>query len=81
MNSSIFVKVLEYFVLPRLEEHLLVYQIQSAYQPAAVCIDAIFVLKENVMHYKLKRSDVYYAEVNLSKAYDRNNTSFFYVIK
>ena len=49
---------------------------QFAYQPATYCIDDITVLKETVIYYKSERSDVYCAMVDLSKAYDRINTSF-----
>ena len=40
-----------------------------------VSTDAVTVLKETVMHYNLKRSHVYSAMVNLSKAYNRMNIS------
>ena len=38
-------------------------------------MDAITVFKETVMHYNLKRSDVYCVLVDPSKAYDRINIS------
>ena len=45
MNSSEFLKVIEYLLLPHLEKHHVIHEIQFAYRPATGCIDAITVLK------------------------------------
>ena len=75
MSSSNFLKVLEYLLLPHLEKHLPVHENQFAYRAATRCIDAITVLKETVMYYNSQSSDVSCAMVDLSKVYDRINTS------
>ena len=48
MNSSNFIKVIEYLFLQHLEKHLLIHGNQFAYRPATGCIDAVSVLKETV---------------------------------
>ena len=45
------------------------------HQNRFICIDAIAVSKETVIYYNLKRSHVCCAMIDLSKAYDRINTS------
>ena len=76
MNSSNFLKVLEYLLFTHLEKHLPVHENQFAYRPATGCTDAITLSKETVMHYNSQLSHVYCAMANLSKDYDRINTSF-----
>ena len=44
-NSSSFLKILEYLVLPHVEKHLPVHKNQLACRPVSGCIDAITVLK------------------------------------
>ena len=75
MNSSNFLKVIEYLLLPHLEKHLLIHKNRFAYRPATGCIDAITVLKETVIYYKSQRSMIYCAVVDLSKVYDKISTS------
>ena len=75
MNSSNFLKVLENLLLPHLEKHLPIHEDKIAYRPATGCIDSITVSKQIVIYYNSKCSDVYCATVDLSKAYDRINTS------
>ena len=75
MNSSIFLKVIEYIFLPYLEKHLLIHENHFAYRPAPGCIDAITILKDTVMLYYSQSSDVYCAMVDLSKADEIINTS------
>ena len=58
MNSSNFLKVIEYLLLPHLEKHLLIHENQFAYQPVTGCIDAITASKETVMYYNSQRSDL-----------------------
>ena len=74
MNSFNFLKVIEYLFLPHLEKHLPIHENQFAYRPAPGCIDCITVLKESLMYYNSKRSDVYCAMVDLSRTYDKINT-------
>ena len=71
MNSSNFLKVLEYLLLPHLEKNLKIEQRQFTYRNATGCLDAITLLKETVAHYNREHTDVYCAMVDLSKAYDR----------
>ena len=52
-NSSNFLNVVEYILLPHLEKHLPVDQIVFAFWTGTGCIDAIRVLKETVMYYNL----------------------------
>ena len=54
MNSSNFIKVLEYLLLQHLEKYLPIHLNQIAYRPGTGCIDGITVLKETVMYYNLK---------------------------
>ena len=75
MNSSIFLKVFEYLLLPQLENNLKIDQRHFAYQNATGCLDAITLLKEPVAHYNREHTDVYCAMVDLSKAYNRTNIS------
>ena len=75
MNSSNFLKGLEYILLPHLEKLLPFHENQFAYRPATGCIDAITFLKETVMYYNSQPYDVYCAMTYLSKAYDRINAS------
>ena len=49
MNSSNFLKVIEYLLLPRLEKHLPIHENKFAYRPETGCIDTITVLKETMM--------------------------------
>ena len=78
MNSSNFLNVIEYILLPHLENYLYIHENQFAYRPATGCMDAKTVLNKTVMYYHLQRSDVYCAMVDLSKAYDRINTSVLF---
>jgi len=75
MNSSNFLKVSEYLLLPHLEKNLKIDQRQFAYRNASGCLDAITLLKETVAHYNREPTDVYCAMVDLSKAYHRINIS------
>ena len=75
MNSSNFLEFLEYLFLSHLEKHLPVPENQFAYGPTTGCIDTVTVLKESVMFYNFRRSDVYCAMVDLLRAYYRINTS------
>ena len=75
MNSSNFLKVLEYLLLPHLEKNLKIDQSQFAYRNAAGCLYAKTLLKEIVAYYNREHTDVYCAMFELSKAYDRINTS------
>ena len=75
MNSSNFLKVLEYVLLQHADKCLPVHQNQLAYRPPTGCFDAISVSKETVLYYNSKRSDVYFAMVDLSNVYDRIYTS------
>ena len=73
--SSNFLKVLKYLLLPHLEKKHKMNQRQFAYRNATGCLDAIILLKETVVHYNRKHTDVYCAMFDLSKAYIRINIS------
>ena len=62
-------------MLPYLQKHLPVHENQFDYRPATGCIDVITVLKETAMYYNSQCFDVYCAMVDISKVYDRINTS------
>ena len=72
MISSNFLKVLEHLLLPYRRKIFLFIKNQFAYRHATGCIDAITVLKKTAMS---QIFDVYFAMLDLSKAYDRINTS------
>ena len=74
-NSSNFLKVLKYILLPDSRSIFLLIYNHFSYRAATGCVDAKTFLKDIVMYYNLKRSDVYCGMVDLLKAYDRINTS------
>ena len=63
-------------MFPHLEKHLPVDQNEFAFRSATGCIDAIPVLKETVMYCNFKCFDVCSTWADLSRAYNRTNTSF-----
>ena len=71
MSSSNILKVIEYFLLPHMEKHFPLHLNYFAHRAVTGCIDATTVLRETVVFYNLKWSNVYCAEVDLSKTYDR----------
>ena len=77
MSTSNFPKVFVRLLLLQFENHHPVGENQFAYKPGTSCIEAKTVLKEIIMYYNSKRSDVYCSVVDLSKAYHRINTSLF----
>ena len=57
-NSSKFLKVLKYLLLPHLENNLEIDHRLFAYRNATGCMDAITLLKEIVSHYNREHTDV-----------------------
>ena len=70
MNSSAFLKVFEYILLPCLERFLKIDSHQFGYRRDTGCLNAVTVLKETVLKYNKEGSNVHCAMVDLSKAYD-----------
>ena len=55
MNSSNFLKVIEYLLLPHLEKHLPIHENQFAYRPATGCIYimGLYIIRNYASDYKL----------------------------
>ena len=70
MNSSAFLKVFEYILLPCLERFLKIDSHQFGYRRDTGCLNDVTVLKETVLKYNKEGSNVHCAMVDLSKAYD-----------
>ena len=73
MNSSIFMKILEYCLMPTLKQLLSIDPLQFGFQTGSNCDYAIALLKETVLNYKNEATNVHAAALDLSKAYDRVN--------
>ena len=70
MNSSVFLKVFEYLLLPILQKYLILSDQQVGFTPHSSCTNTITFLKEVVQNYNAKGSEVYCAFIDLSKAFD-----------
>ena len=73
MNSSNFLKVFEYCLLPSLTRNLRLNSHQFGFRSETSTINAVSVLKETIHNYKSKNSSVHCAFLDLSKAFDRVN--------
>ena len=76
MNSSGFLKVFEYALLPCLTEHLKLSPHQFGFRSETGTIQAISVLKETINSYTEKRSSVHCAFIDMTKAFDKLNVNF-----
>ena len=65
MNSSMFLKVFEYTLLPYLERYIPIDSHQFAYRRNTGCLTAVTVLKETVLNYAAQGSSVHCATVDL----------------
>ena len=73
MSSSLILKTLEYCLLPTLNKCLEIDSLQFGFQAGSSCDHAITIVKEVVSNYKINRTNVYSAALDLSKAYDKTN--------
>ena len=73
MNSSVFLKVFEYLLLPILRKYLSPIDQQVGFTPHSSCTNSITLLKEVVLNYNADDSEVYCAFMDLSKAFDNIN--------
>ena len=71
MNSSIFLKVLEYCILPILERHINLNSRQFGFRKHTGCTNAVSMLKEVIYTYNSSKSNVFCGVLDLSKAFDR----------
>ena len=75
MNSSCFLKVFEYGLLPFLERDLKLDERQFGFRSNTGCTVAVSVLKETINKYISEGSRVHCAMVDLTKAFDKVNYS------
>ena len=73
MNSSIFLKMLEYCLLPTLSKKLQITPLQFGFKEGSNCDWAIAMVKETIFRYKKASTNVHCAAIDLSKAYDEIN--------
>ena len=78
MNSSVFLKVLEYCLLPSLKKNLPLNKRQFGFRSGTGCLPAIALVKEIINKYNIENSSVYCAMVDLSKAFDRINKNILF---
>ena len=73
MNSSVFLKIFEYCLLPILERDLKLDDRQFGFRSGTGCTTAVSVLKETIHSYLNQGSVVHCAMVDLTKAFDKVN--------
>ena len=73
MNSSVFLKILEYCFIPILKQYLKIDSLQFGFQHGSSCDHAITAVKETILNYKKGNTNVHAAAIDLTKAYDRVN--------
>ena len=73
MNSSVFLKLLEYLILPVLKSNLNLSSRQFGFRPGTNCQSAVLMLQEVVKSYTELNSNVHCAMLDLTKAFDRMN--------
>jgi hypothetical protein len=73
MNSSTFLKVFEYSVLPYLKRYLMISKRQFGYRSNVGCVTATTVLKETILKYNMANCNVHCCFVDYSKAFDKLN--------
>ena len=77
MNSSNLYKILEYCLIPIFEKYLKIDGRQFSFQKGVGCLSAASLLKENILNYNFKHSDVHCAQIDFSKAFDKINLYIF----
>jgi hypothetical protein len=73
MNSSNFLKIFDYCIMPHLERNIKLDMHQFGFRKNTGCTTATLVLKETLLRYTNKGSNVHCAMVDLSKAFDKIN--------
>ena len=73
MNSSYFLKLFEYMLLPKLEDSFVPHFNQFGFRKNTSCLNTITILKETVLTYHKEKSNVHCAKIDLSKAFDKVN--------
>ena len=70
MNSSVFLKVFEYCLLPILSSNLHLHDLQMGFRDNSSCLNTVMYLKEVISLYNKQSSNVHCAFLDLSKAFD-----------
>ena len=73
MNSSVFLKIFEYCLLPILTKTLTINSRQFGFRDNTDCVSAVCVLKEIILKYTNDNSFVHCAMLDLSQAFDKIN--------
>lgn len=73
MSSSIFLKILEHFILKRLKLFVNINDRQHGFRANHSTSSAILILKETISAYLNKNSDLFTSFLDLSKAFDKVN--------
>ncbi len=73
MVSSNMLKMFEYCLLPRMNKHLKLDQHQFGYRKNTGCLNVVSVLKEIILNYTNKNTNVHTAVLDMSKAFDKIN--------
>ena len=78
LNSSMFLKVLEYCLQPILLDSLKLSNHQFGYRKDTGCLSSIAVVKETIFKYNAENSNVHCVLVDLSKAFDKINHNILF---
>ena len=78
LNSSMFLKILEYCLLPSLSKLLKLSNLQFGFRKETGCMSAIALVKETIYKYNSENSNVHCVLVDLSKAFDRINHNILF---
>ena len=73
MSSSVFFKLLEYCILPKISPYIAINDRQHGFRGNYSTTTACFVLKETILNYFSSRSDVHGCFIDISKAFDSVN--------
>ena len=73
MNSSVFLKLFEYILLPTLTSNLDLNGQQFGFQKGLNCNAVITLLKETVLSHNKRNSNVHCAFLDLTKTFDKIN--------
>ncbi len=73
MVSSNMLKLFEYCLLPRMDRHLKLDQHQFGYRKNMGCLNVVSKLKETILNYTNKNTNVHTAVLDMSKAFDKIN--------
>ena len=75
MLSSVFFKLLEYCLLPKISPYIKLNDRQHGFRSNFSTTTAFFILKETILNYFNSNSDVYACFIDISKAFDSVNHS------